>query len=184
MKLTGEEIRRQEFSVKLRGYDRLDVDAFLHATADAVDELGRRNEELEERCAELAGQVQALREREETLQRALVAVNELREEVNSRSQALRQRAEREADRMEEEAAEAARKLREDSELEVARLREEAVALAHRQEKMVRSMLDAIRVQLRLAEEEDERLGHDLARLQGREGGKVISLNTKVEGERS
>lgn len=184
MKLTGEEIRRREFSVKLRGYDRLDVEAFLHATADAVDELNRRNEELEERCAELDAQVQAFREREETLRRALAAVSELREEANSRSQALRQRAERDAERTAEEAEEAARRLCEEAERDAARVREETAALAHRQEKMIRSMLDTIRAQLRLAEEEDERLAHDLARLQGREGGKVISLNTKAEGERS
>ncbi|MBI3127508.1 MAG: DivIVA domain-containing protein [Candidatus Tectomicrobia bacterium] len=182
MRMTGEDIRRQEFPIRLRGYNRLDVDAFLHAAADAVDELMRRNEELDGRCAELTAQVQALKEREETLQRALVAVNDLREEAGRRAQEIRQQAEREAERMAEEAEEAARRVREDAESEVVRMREEAEALLHRQGKMVRSMLDTIRAQLRLAEQEDERLGHDLARLEGREGGKVISIS-KAEGDR-
>ncbi|MEK6712092.1 MAG: DivIVA domain-containing protein [Nitrospinota bacterium] len=184
MKLSGEDIRRQEFSVRLRGYDRLDVDAFVHAAADAVDEMRRRNEELEERCAELAAQVQAFKEREETLQRALVAVHGLREEANSRALALRQQAERDAERSAEEAEEAARRLREEAEGEAARLREEAAMLLHRQEKMVQSLLDTLRALLRLAEEEEARLGHDRARLQGREAGKVIALSTKAEGDRS
>jgi cell division initiation protein len=183
MRLTGEEIRRQEFSVRLRGYNRLDVDAFMHAAADSVDDLLRRNDELEERCAELAAQVKALTEREETLQRALVAVNELREEANARARELREKAEREAERMAEEAEETAQRVREDAENEAIRWREEAAALAHRQEKMVRSMQDTLRAQLRLAEEEDERLRHDLARLESREGGKIITFS-KVEGERS
>ena len=183
MRLTGEDIRRQEFSVRLRGYNRLDVDAFLHAAADALDELVRRNEELEDRCGELDAQVHALKEREETLQKALVAVNDLREEANSRARELHQKAEREAERLAEDAEEAARRMREEAENEVVRLKEDAESLVHRQEKMVRSMLDTIRAQLRLAEQENERLSHELARLDGPEGGKVISLS-KAEGERS
>lgn len=85
MKLSGSEIRSQEFPVKLRGYDRLDVDAFLQMVADSVDDLLRRNEELAQQCSELARKITEMEKRDETLQRALVAVNELREEANKRA---------------------------------------------------------------------------------------------------
>ncbi len=168
--------------MRLRGYDRLDVDAFLHAVADVVDELIRRNEELEERCAELSGKVETMVAREETFQRALVAVNELREEANSRASALRQRAESDSERTLTDAEERARRIREEAEREAERLRGEAADLAQLRERVIHSLSEMLRAQLRVVEEEAERLGLDLARLHGREGGKIVSISQKAEGD--
>ena len=44
MKLTGSDIRSRAFPRRMRGYDRLEVDAFLFAAAEQVDRLVRENE--------------------------------------------------------------------------------------------------------------------------------------------
>ncbi len=41
MKMNGADIRKQEFPVRLRGYDKLDVDAFMHLAA-VMDRRGHR----------------------------------------------------------------------------------------------------------------------------------------------
>lgn len=53
MKLTGSDIRSRAFSRRKRGYDRLEVDAFLFAAAEQVDRLVRENEQLGLQCADL-----------------------------------------------------------------------------------------------------------------------------------
>ena len=105
MKITGVDIRKQEFPRKFRGYDTLDVNAFLQFVADAVDRQHAKNEELEERCAELSRRVEETERREKLLEESLQAVNDMREEVKDRAENLLESARAESEKMRNQAEE-------------------------------------------------------------------------------
>ena len=53
MKLSPENIKKQEFKNSFRGFDKEEVQAFLEKLADDVDELQKENEELKNRVSSL-----------------------------------------------------------------------------------------------------------------------------------
>ena len=183
MKMNGADIRKQEFPVRLRGYDKLDVDAFMHLAADSVDELLRRNGEIEGRCAEMSGQIEGLKKREEELQKTLTAVSELREEAAKRTQLLVRQAETEAKRILAEAKEEGKKTRQEAADHLHRLRRETSEVEYMRDKIVRELADLLRSHVGFLENEGERLGLDLSPIGREEGGKVIELSQKSEVER-
>ena len=87
--LTPLDIRKQEFRKTLRGYETLAVEDFQIRVADALERGIRERSVLEERLAALTDQLRVFREREEAMNEALVAAQQLRE-------ATRTAAEREA----------------------------------------------------------------------------------------
>ena len=96
MKLSGTEIRSQEFPQKMRGYSKLDVDAFLQLVGDTVEGLTHRNEELMERIAEMEFKVKKVAERETLLESSLQAITDLREEMKGRTDSLLKAAQSES----------------------------------------------------------------------------------------
>src|SRR5438874_895862 len=67
MKLTPLDIQQQEFKVSIRGYDRIEVQAFLGTVADAVENLLKENAALKERSEMMEGQIINLRQKEAAL---------------------------------------------------------------------------------------------------------------------
>ncbi len=49
MKLTPLDIQQWEFKVRVRGYDRQEVQAFLRSVSQAVEQLVKENTQLKER---------------------------------------------------------------------------------------------------------------------------------------
>src|SRR5437879_13363857 len=67
MKLTPLDIQQWEFKVRVRGYDRQEVQAFLRSVSQAVEQLVKENTQLKERAEHLERQVNDLRTTEATL---------------------------------------------------------------------------------------------------------------------
>lgn len=118
--LTPHDVRAQEFSRALRGYDAAQVDEFRNRVAEALDRLLRERSQFEERLRGVQEQLRSFREREKAMNDALVAAQQLRADT-------KQQAEREAEAVIREAkAEAMRVL----------------ARAEDQERMVRDRFEA------------------------------------------
>jgi DivIVA domain-containing protein len=84
--LTPHEIRAQQFTRGMRGYDRDEVDEFRMRLADEFERIIRDRTQLEERLRNFQEQLKAFRERERALNEALVAAQQLREEMKSQAQ--------------------------------------------------------------------------------------------------
>ena len=86
--LTPLDIRSQEFTRALRGYDRNQVNEFKLAISEELERLLRDRAQYEERLRGLQEQLRTFRDRERAMNEALVAAQELR--VDSRAQAERE----------------------------------------------------------------------------------------------
>ena len=105
--LTPLDVRSQEFTRTLRGYDRNQVNEFKLAISEELERLLRDRAQFEERLRTLQEQLRAFRDRERAMNEALIAAQQLR--VDSRAQAEREaelvlrEAKMEADRILERA---------------------------------------------------------------------------------
>jgi len=90
MKITPLDIQLREFKVRVRGYDREEVQAFLRSVSQAVEQLVKENTQLKERADQLESQVNDLRKKEATLNGLLVTTQAM-------ADGLKETARREAD---------------------------------------------------------------------------------------
>jgi DivIVA domain-containing protein len=85
-RLTPLDVRRTEFATAMRGYDKASVDAFRERVADELEDLARRNQELEGKARGFHEQLRAFREREKALNDALVSAQQLRAEMREQAE--------------------------------------------------------------------------------------------------
>jgi len=90
MKITPLDIQQWDFKVRVRGYDRQEVQAFLRTVSQAVEQLVKENTQLKERAEQLERQVNDLRKKEATLNGLLVTTQAM-------ADGLKETARREAD---------------------------------------------------------------------------------------
>ena len=83
MKITPLDIRRQEFSRRVRGFDPEEVETFLEMMADEFETLLKENAALKDRIANLDAQVTGFREMEKTLQDTIVTAQKAKDEAKS-----------------------------------------------------------------------------------------------------
>src|SRR5436190_1340915 len=95
--LTPLDIRKQEFRKSLRGYDTLGVEDFRMRVADALERAIRDRQVLEERLSALTEQLRVFREREKAMNEALVAAQQLRQEMRGAAEREGQAIVREAE---------------------------------------------------------------------------------------
>ncbi len=129
MKITPLDIRKQDFTRRLRGYDPEEVQAFLHALAaqwDGVLEEGRRQDE---KLREMENKLRHYERVEEALQEALQTARE------SARQAM-QAAEQKAQQIRGEAEGDADRIKRDAEQERIRIRQETHAIHNRRKEIV------------------------------------------------
>lgn len=114
--LTPHDVRSQEFSRGLGGYDRVQVDDFRLRLADALDRLLRDRAQVEERLRGMQEQLRAFRERERAMNEALVSAQQLRADTKVQAEreaeALLREAKAEALRIVQQAQEQERVIRE------------------------------------------------------------------------
>ena len=192
MKYTGNDVRSHSFSNKMRGYDRLAVDAFLFKVADWLDQSVRKNEQLSLQCKDLFEQYNGLREEHANLQKILISVNELRDQATTKSGEMVEKAETDAEEIIKKANAEAEKIRKKAEKDTKKLREEIASLTERREKLLTDLYETFLSQIRTLEIEGVRVGVDLTRLleeeseevADEESENVIKLNQKAEGDAS
>lgn len=95
-RLTPLDVRRYEFGRALRGYDPARVDQFREQVAEEMERLIRSNQELESKARTLHDQLKSFRERETSINDALVTAQQLRTEMKSQAERESQLTMREA----------------------------------------------------------------------------------------
>jgi len=87
MKITPMDIQQQQFKGKMvGGLDPADVDSFLQAVAEEMEELLRENNDLKEKLARTASQLSELESRETQLREAMLAAHRISEEMKANAQ--------------------------------------------------------------------------------------------------
>ncbi len=81
MKLTPLEIQQMVFQVRMRGYDRDEVNRFLEEVAQAVEGVNRDNATLRERVQQMEQQIADLRRNEATLSNTLLSAQSMADDV-------------------------------------------------------------------------------------------------------
>jgi cell division initiation protein len=89
MKLTPLDIKKQEFKKVLRGYDPIEVDAFMDLVSTELTEILRENKDIKEKATEFEIQLRDYKQMEKTLQQTLMQAQEAsgRSIENSRKEA-------------------------------------------------------------------------------------------------
>jgi len=86
MKVTPLDIRQQQFPLRFRGCDPTAVDVFLELVAGQLDDLLRENARLQEALAQKDREIQGMREQEGDWKKALMAVQQTRNDLIERGQ--------------------------------------------------------------------------------------------------
>ena len=86
MKITPLDIQQAGFKIKLRGYDRQEVDSFLDLVTEDYEAMIRENNALREKAADYENQLTELRKREATLSGTLMKAQDLVEEMKHNAQ--------------------------------------------------------------------------------------------------
>jgi cell division initiation protein len=81
MKITPLDIQQMVFKIRMRGYDRRDVNRFLEEVAQTVEVLNRDNTALRDRLSSTEAQFAELKKTESTLMNTLVSTQALADEV-------------------------------------------------------------------------------------------------------
>jgi len=95
--LTPLDVRKQEFRRTMRGFDPATVEDFRMRVADELERVLRERAMLEERLAALTDQLRGFKERERAMNEALVAAQQLREEMRGAAEREAQVIVREAE---------------------------------------------------------------------------------------
>jgi len=117
MRISALDIRQQQFSKRLRGFDRQEVEAFLEDVAEDYESVVKENALLKEQLAALEERSRNITEHERTLQETLVTTHRLAEE-------MKQGAKREAEMIVRDAELRGEKVTEELRAEEARLRQD------------------------------------------------------------
>ncbi|HJQ09549.1 MAG TPA: DivIVA domain-containing protein [Gemmatimonadaceae bacterium] len=115
--LTPLDVRRYDFGRALRGYNPARVDQFRDQVAEELERLTKINQDLDGRARSFHEQLRAFRERDKALNDALIAAQQLRDDV-------RGQAEREAQLIIREAQGEAERIIEAARADVRRMEEE------------------------------------------------------------
>lgn len=143
MKLSPLNIKRQEFSKQMRGYDTNEVSAFLERLAEEVDNLQKENEDLKKELEAANARITEFRKIEKNLQDTLLRAQETSaksaESAKRQSGLILKEAEIKAQQLVEKAKIQANELRN----AVANLREEKDILVAKLKSIVNSQINII-----------------------------------------
>ncbi len=150
--MTPLDIQQVGFKVRLRGYDRREVDAFLDALAEDYEGLLKENNTLKERLADLEIQVLEFKKKEGTLNNTLMKAQDLVEEMKGHAQREGELIIKEAELKAEETAKAARERLAELRREILDLQKQKLLFMEK----TRSLIKTLQRVLDLEEREGER----------------------------
>lgn len=148
--LTPLDVRRYDFGRALRGYDPARVDQFRDQVAEEMERLSRINQDLDGKARSFHEQLRAFRERDKALNDALIAAQQLRDDV-------RAQAEREAQLVIREAQGEAERIIEAARADVRRMEEELESLDRSRRTYLAQMRTLIARQLSEVEASDSQV---------------------------
>ena len=144
MKITPLDIQQQQFRVKFRGFDMVEVDNFLDLVANEWEELLRENNRLKEEDHQKAERIEELKGAERELRNALVSAQQICEEIKNN-------ARKEGDLIIEEARGNARKIIEAAQTQAIQLQTDITQLHRQREEFKASLKSTVDMHLRLLE---------------------------------
>jgi cell division initiation protein len=157
--ITPIDIQQAGFKVRIRGYDRQEVDSFLDMLTDDFETLIKQNNSMKERVAELETQLQDLKKREAALNNTLVRAEDMVGQIqdNAQKEALliTKKAEVEA----EEIVKTARNQVAEGHREIQDLKRQKLILIEK----IRSMIASVQKLLDFEAEHDQRQARPAAR---------------------
>ena len=161
MKLTPLEIKKQDFKVRVRGFDPAEVETFLEMVADEYERILTERGALQEEVTKLKTQLKDYRQVEKTLQETLMnaqeSVSQSRENSKREAQIIMREAELKAEKILDEARERLDKMKN----EVSILKAQKESFAKRLKHLLESQIELIHVL---------EIDDDLRAVSGKEGG--------------
>jgi len=142
VRLTPLEIRKQEFSKSMRGFDPVEVNTFIEKLADDYEDLLKENETLEKKYLTAQTELKHFQEVEKTLKQTLYNVQET-------SQLSKENSEKEANLIKKEAELAATQMMDRARQEVHTMREEVNTLRQQKESFIARLRHLLSSQLEL-----------------------------------
>ncbi len=121
MQLTPDDIQKQQFNIRFRGFDVGEVDNFLKKVGEDYLLLTTEKRELEEKVTRLETQLSEFREREKTFQNAILSTQKVADEIEEKSR-------QEAEHRLQEAQEEAERIRSEAHTEVVSLKKQVKEL--------------------------------------------------------
>lgn len=154
MKITPLDIQQMQFKVRMRGYDRREVDQFLEELSQTVEGLNRENATLRDKLAATDAQLAELKKAEATLAHTLVSAQTLTDE-------LKQAAQRDAELIMKEAELKASELLQEARIEMAGLQRDLSDLHKQRLLAIERLRSTLRTFERMLEIEagDEDVAH-------------------------
>lgn len=144
MKLTPLDIKKQEFKKVMRGYDPVEVNAFMEMLASEMTELLKENKDLKEQVLQNDVQIRDFRQMEKTLQQTLVQAQEASgktiENARKEGQLVVQEAELKANQILDQARSDLLRIRE----EISTLKSKRESIASRLKVLLNSELELIK----------------------------------------
>lgn len=149
MKISPLDIKRQEFAVKFRGYSTEEVHSYLEMVADGLEEVTRRNLELEQKVVNLEERVASYTRMETLLKETLVNTQRAAEETKAM-------AEKKADAMLNDARLKIDKLQAETRERLVNLQREIVDLKNQRDSFIVSFKSLLETQTALLEQIEHR----------------------------
>ena len=144
MKITPLDIQQQQFRVKFRGFDMVEVDNFLDLVANEFEELLRENNRVKEEDRKKLERIQELEGAEKELRNALISAQQICEGIKNN-------ARKEGELIIEEAKGNARKIVETAQAQAIQVEAEITQLKRQRSEFEASLKAAIEMHLRLLE---------------------------------
>jgi cell division initiation protein len=144
MKITPLDIQQQQFRVRLRGFDMVEVDNFLDLVANELEELLQENNRLREEDRQKLERIQGLEKAEKDLRNALVSAQQICEEMKNN-------ARKEGELMIEEAKGQARKIVEEGQTQAMQVEAEITQLKRQRAEFEASLRATIEMHSRMLE---------------------------------
>lgn len=144
MRITPLDIQQQQFRVRFRGFDMVEVDNFLDLLANEFEELIRENNRLREEEKRKSARLSELEAEEKEIRNILISAQKITEEI-------KENARREGELIIAEAKSQARKIIEDAHTQALKIEAEINNLKRLRAQLEASLRATIEMHLRLLE---------------------------------
>ena len=148
MKITPLDIQQQQFRVRFRGFDMVEVDNFLDLAANEFEELLRENNRLKEEDRQKAEKIQELERAEKDLRNALISAQQICEEMKNQ-------ARKEGELIIEDAKANARKIWETAQVQAMQVETEITRLQRQRAEFEASLKSILEMHLSLLDTRPE-----------------------------
>jgi cell division initiation protein len=162
MNLSAHDLRRRRFRSAIRGYNKVEVTAFLSAFADDYEQALRETEKLRQDVARMEAVINEHREHERTLKITLVTAQRLADEMKAQAELESQRLVRDAEGRAGMLTDKAQSRLEDIQREIDGLRLKRKDV----EGSIEATIQTLRKTLDFVREQDAREAGDRSLLQG------------------